>query len=44
MKPCVVCGVATSRPGGRCIEHTQQSNRSPHNALYGTPAWLGTAA
>src|SRR3990170_7842362 len=39
MKLCTVCGVVTSRPGSRCTEHARQSNRSRHNALYGTRAW-----
>ena len=39
MKLCTVCGVATSRPGSRCTMHARQSNRSRHNALYGTRAW-----
>ena len=39
MKLCTVCGVVTSRPGGRCSEHARQSNRSRHNALYSTRSW-----
>ncbi len=39
MKLCTVCGVVTSRAGSRCSEHARQSNRSRHNALYGTRAW-----
>ena len=36
---CTVCGVLTGRAGSRCAEHARQSNRSRHNALYGTRAW-----
>jgi 5-methylcytosine-specific restriction protein A len=39
VKLCTVCGVVTSRAGNRCTEHARQSNRSRHNALYGTRAW-----
>jgi len=38
VKLCTVCGVVTSRAGSRCTEHARQSNRSRHNALYGTRA------
>ena len=44
VKPCTVCGVATSRPGSRCTEHARQSNRSRHNALYSTRAWQRLSA
>lgn len=44
MKLCAVCGVVTSRPGSRCTEHTRQSNRSRHNALYSTRAWQRLSA
>jgi 5-methylcytosine-specific restriction enzyme A len=44
MKLCTVCGVVTSRPGSRCTEHARQSNRSRHNALYGTRAWQRLSA
>ena len=39
VKLCTVCGVVTSRAGGRCTEHARQSNRSRHNTLYSTRAW-----
>jgi len=39
VKLCTVCGVITSRAGSRCTDHARQSNRSRHNALYGTRAW-----
>jgi 5-methylcytosine-specific restriction protein A len=41
---CTVCGVVTSRAGSRCTEHARQSNRSRHNALYGTRAWQRLSA
>ena len=44
MKLCTVCGVVTSRAGGRCTEHARQSNRSRHNALYSTRAWQRLSA
>ena len=44
MKLCTVCGVVTSRAGSRCTEHARQSNRSCHNALYGTRAWQRLSA
>ena len=44
MKLCTVCGVVTSRPGSRCLEHARQSNRSRHNALYSTRAWQRLSA
>jgi 5-methylcytosine-specific restriction protein A len=44
VKLCTVCGVATSRPGSRCTDHTRQSNRSRHNALYSTQAWQRLSA
>ena len=44
MKLCTACGVLTSRPGSRCTEHARQSNRSRHNALYGTRAWQRLSA
>ena len=44
MKLCTVCGVVTSRAGSRCTEHTRQSNRSRHNALYSTRAWQRLSA
>ena len=44
MKLCTVCGVVTSRPGSRCTTHARQSNRSRHNALYGTRAWQRLSA
>ena len=44
MKLCTVCGVATSRAGGRCTDHARQSNRSRHNALYSTRAWQRLSA
>jgi len=39
VKLCTVCGVVTSRAGGRCTEHARQSDRSRHNALHSTRAW-----
>ena len=44
MKLCTVCGVVTSRLGGRCTEHARQSNRSRHNALYSTRVWQRLSA
>jgi 5-methylcytosine-specific restriction protein A len=44
VKVCTVCGVLTSRPGGRCTTHTRQSNRSRHNAVYSTRAWQHLSA
>lgn len=44
MKLCTVCGVITSRAGSRCTEHARQSDRSRHNALYGTRAWQRLSA
>ena len=44
MKLCTVCGIVTSRPGSRCLEHARQSNRSRHNALYSTRAWQRLSA
>jgi 5-methylcytosine-specific restriction enzyme A len=44
VKLCTVCGVVTSRAGGRCTDHTRQSNRSRHNALYNTRAWQRLSA
>ena len=44
MKLCTVCGVVTSRPGGRCAEHARASNRSRHNTLYSTRAWQRLSA
>ena len=44
MKLCTVCGVVTSRSGSRCTTHARQSNRSRHNALYGTRAWQRLSA
>ncbi len=44
MKLCTVCGVLTGRAGSRCTEHTRQSNRSRHNALYSTRAWQRLSA
>jgi 5-methylcytosine-specific restriction protein A len=37
-------GVVTSRVGSRCTEHARQSNRTRHNALYGTRAWQRLSA
>ena len=44
VKLCTVCGVVTSRAGGRCTDHARQSNRSRHNALYSTRAWQRLSA
>jgi hypothetical protein len=44
VKLCTVCGVVTSRAGSRCTDHARQSNRSPHNALYGTLPWQRLSA
>jgi 5-methylcytosine-specific restriction protein A len=44
VKLCTVCGVVTSRAGSRCTEHARQSDRSRHNALYGTRAWQRLSA
>jgi 5-methylcytosine-specific restriction protein A len=44
VKLCTVCGVVTSRVGSRCTDHTRQSNRSRHNALYSTRAWQRLSA
>jgi 5-methylcytosine-specific restriction protein A len=44
VKLCTVCGVVTSRAGSRCTEHARESNRSRHNALYGTRAWQRLSA
>lgn len=44
MKVCTVCGVVTSRPGGRCLIHARLSNRSRHNTLYSTRAWQRLSA
>ena len=44
MKLCTVCGVVTSRTGSRCTTHARQSNRSRHNALYGTREWQHLSA
>ena len=44
MKLCRVCGVVTSRAGGRCTEHARQSDRSRHNALHSTRAWQRLSA
>jgi len=44
MKLCTVCGVVTSRPGSRCLDHARQSNRSRHNAVYSTRAWQRLSA
>ena len=44
MKLCTVCGVVTSRAGSRCTEHTRQSYRSRHNALYSTREWQRLSA
>ena len=44
MKLCTVCGVITSRSGGRCTVHARLSNRSRHNALYNTRAWQRLSA
>lgn len=44
VKLCTVCGVITSRAGSRCTEHARQSDRSRHNALYGTRAWQRLSA
>ena len=44
MKLCTVCGVLANRAGSRCTDHARQSNRSRHNALYGTREWQHLSA
>jgi 5-methylcytosine-specific restriction enzyme A len=44
VKLCTVCGVVTSRAGSRCTDHARQSNRSRHNAPYGTREWQRLSA